>query len=122
MRPVFNEPTELLVQLRAVVDDKDTTRQTFLCALTCWAQVQEYRRIEAAMGMELSGVAVQSTPWPYLLHQGKLLQGSLSDMPWGNNTFDVVFSHEVLEHIAADQVPACCTTTIVLFNVFDSRP
>ena len=76
-------------------------------ALHWLEQVQEYRRIEAALGMELSGVAVQSTPWPYLLHQGKLLQGSLSDMPWGNNTFDVVISHEVLEHIAADQVPAC---------------
>lgn len=33
--------------------------------------------------------------------QGKLVQGSLASIPWNNDTFDLVYSHEVSEHIPA---------------------
>ena len=56
----------------AVVLDAGAARGAVLHWLE---QVQKYRRIEAAMGMELSGVAVQSTPWPYLTASGQASTG-----------------------------------------------
>ena len=29
------------------------------------------------------------------------MKGSLASIPWNNDTFDLVYSHEVLEHIPA---------------------
>lgn len=38
---------------------------------------------------------------------GNFVHGSLLDMPWTDNTFDLIYSHEVLEHIPTAQIPAC---------------
>jgi ubiquinone/menaquinone biosynthesis C-methylase UbiE len=64
------------------------------------------------MGIELSQVAVQRTEWQDLIRKGKLVQGSLSSIPWPDDTFDIVFSSEVLEHIPSQQIPACLSEMV----------
>ena len=58
-----------------------------------------------AKGIELSQ-NVLKTHASDLLKNKKVLQGSLSNLPHGDNTFDVIFSSEVLEHITQDDIPS----------------
>ena len=56
-----------------------------------------------AQGIELSH-NVLKTHASDLLKKKKVLQGSLSKLPHGDNTFDVIFSSEVLEHIPKENI------------------
>lgn len=82
-------------------------------AVLYWLEdVQQYTPIKGAHGIELSQAAVQSSPWPDLLRTNQLQQGSLAAMKWENATFDLVYSHEVLEHIPTVLVPACVSEMV----------
>lgn len=56
-----------------------------------------------AKGIELS-LDVLKTHAPDLLKNKKVSQGSLDKLPYNDNTFDVVFSSEVLEHIPEEDI------------------
>ena len=57
-----------------------------------------------ARGIELSDWIVQ-TQCPDL-HQERIVQiGSLEDLPYRDNSFDLVFSSDVLEHIPVESIP-----------------
>lgn len=82
-------------------------------AVLHWLEkVQKYQDIKSAMGIEISKVAVEKTYWPHLLTENNLVQGSLAAIPWANRTFDLVYSHEVLEHIPEHLVPACLSEMV----------
>eukprot|EP00290_Baffinella_frigidus_P031122 CAMPEP_0180226798 /NCGR_PEP_ID=MMETSP0987-20121128/23708_1 /TAXON_ID=697907 /ORGANISM="non described non described, Strain CCMP2293" /LENGTH=262 /DNA_ID=CAMNT_0022190521 /DNA_START=73 /DNA_END=857 /DNA_ORIENTATION=- len=70
-----------------------------------WLRQGRAPRAVEGVGIELSGVAVDSSPWPELKRNGTLVQGSLDAIPWPDRHFDLVWSHEVLEHIPAAQMP-----------------
>jgi SAM-dependent methyltransferase len=55
-----------------------------------------------AIGIELSHRAVQDN-CPDLLEQGRVLNGSLTDLPFQDGQFDLVFSSEVLEHLTEQE-------------------
>mmetsp|Transcript_47820 Transcript_47820/g.74650 ORF Transcript_47820/g.74650 Transcript_47820/m.74650 type:complete len:227 (+) Transcript_47820:201-881(+) len=59
-----------------------------------------------AYGVELSKEALHNTPWPDLVTQRKLVQGSLTEIPFESDFFDLVYTHEVLEHLRPSDVPA----------------
>jgi 2-polyprenyl-3-methyl-5-hydroxy-6-metoxy-1,4-benzoquinol methylase len=71
-----------------------------------WLRQGRAPRAVEAVGIELSGVAVDSSPWPELKRNGTLVRGSLDAIPWPDRHFDLVWSNEVLEHIPAAQMPA----------------
>jgi SAM-dependent methyltransferase len=54
-----------------------------------------------ACGVELSAHAVSHG----VVKTGEVMQGSLDKLPFPDRSFDLVFSSEVLEHIAADRIP-----------------
>jgi SAM-dependent methyltransferase len=55
-----------------------------------------------ARGVELSAHAVSHG----LVNTGEVVQGSLEKLPFPDQSFDLVFSSEVLEHIPAERIPA----------------
>jgi SAM-dependent methyltransferase len=57
-----------------------------------------------ARGIELSEWIVQ-TQCPDLLQDGIVQIGSLEDLPYRDNSFDLVFSSDVLEHIPEEAIP-----------------
>jgi 2-polyprenyl-3-methyl-5-hydroxy-6-metoxy-1,4-benzoquinol methylase len=57
-----------------------------------------------ARGIELSEWVVQSQ-CPDLLRDGIVQVGSLVDLPYRDNSFDLVFSSDVLEHIPEELIP-----------------
>lgn len=57
-----------------------------------------------AKGVELSGEVLKLKA-PELLKKGIVQQGSLLNLPFPDNHFDVVFSSEVLEHIPEVDIP-----------------
>jgi SAM-dependent methyltransferase len=57
-----------------------------------------------ARGIELSEWIVQ-TQCPDLLQDGIVQIGSLEDLPYHDNSFDLVFSSDVLEHIPEEAIP-----------------
>ena len=40
------------------------------------------------------------------------MQGTLEAIPWPDDTFDLVYSHEVLEHIPPESIPACLSELV----------
>jgi hypothetical protein len=70
-----------------------------------WLRRRAPRSVEE-FGVELSGVAVDSSPWPELKREGKLVNGSLDAIPFSDRQFDLVWSTEVLEHIPDSVLPA----------------
>lgn len=56
-----------------------------------------------AKGIEISSRAI----WehcPDLLEKGRVINGSLTELPFDDNSFDLVFSSEVLEHLTEEDV------------------
>jgi SAM-dependent methyltransferase len=58
----------------------------------------------AARGVELSDWIVR-TECPDLWQDGVVQIGSLEDLPYRDNSFDLVFSSDVLEHIPEESIP-----------------
>jgi 2-polyprenyl-3-methyl-5-hydroxy-6-metoxy-1,4-benzoquinol methylase len=58
---------------------------------------------KSAWGIELSRAVLESE-CPDLLEKGIVEQGSLTNLPYQDNQFDLVFSADVLEHIQPEEV------------------
>lgn len=57
-----------------------------------------------AKGVELSGDVLKNFSSD-LLKKGIVQKGSLTSLPFKDNSFDVIFSSEVLEHISEEDIP-----------------
>ena len=58
-----------------------------------------------AYGVEVSQAALDSQACPPLLEAGRVKQGTLANVPFPDNYFDLVFSSDVLEHIPTFDMP-----------------
>lgn len=58
-----------------------------------------------AYGVEVSQAALDSQACPPLLEAGRVKQGTLANVPFPDNYFDLVFSSDVLEHIPTFDIP-----------------
>jgi SAM-dependent methyltransferase len=79
-----------------------------------------------ARGIELSKTVLEDFASD-LLKKGIVQQGSLTQLPFRDNEFDVVFSSEVLEHINEEDIPQvvaelCRVSKEIIFLTISLRP
>lgn len=79
-----------------------------------------------AVGCDVSDVGVQKNN-PHLLQENRFYKTTLSKLPFENNSFDLIFCSEVLEHIPEEEIQATINefyrvTNNIAFLTISLRP